>query len=108
MRTNWFGLAGERVRTLYGRLSDGEVLSGIPGSPTDHHSAPYSITEEFVAVYRMHPLIPDELDLRSVGRSAAGTAAAVPGRRRLNGRPLLKQHGATDLLYSLGTAHPAR
>ena len=25
---------------------------------------------------------------------------------RLNSRPLLEQRGATDLLYSLGTAHP--
>ena len=33
-------------------------LSGIPGSPTDHHGVPYSLTEEFVAVYRMHPLDP--------------------------------------------------
>ncbi len=66
MRANWFGIAEERVRNLVGRLSASEVISGIPGSATDHHSAPYSITEEFVAVYRMHPLIPDELEVRSL------------------------------------------
>jgi len=65
MRANWFGLAEERVRTLFGRISDSEIISGIPGSVTDHHSAPYSITEEFVAVYRMHPLVPDDYVLRS-------------------------------------------
>ncbi len=37
---------------------------GHPGSPADHHSAPYAITEEFTAVYRMHSLIPDEFSLR--------------------------------------------
>ena len=26
---------------------------------------PYSLTEEFVAVYRMHPLLPDEMALRT-------------------------------------------
>ncbi len=59
--------------TSSGRLSDSEVISGIPGSPTDHHSAPYSITEEFVAVYRMHPLVPDDYRgaLDSPTRSAA-------------------------------------
>ena len=41
------------------RLGSGEVLSGIPGSPTDHHTAPYAMTEEFTAVYRMHSLLPD-------------------------------------------------
>ncbi len=106
MRTNWFGLAGEHVRRLYGRLTDGEVLSGIPGSPTDHHSAPYSITEEFVAVYRMHPLIPDALQLRSVDDPRTSTALPFMDAARLQSRPLLQQRGATDLLYSLGTANP--
>ena len=26
----------------------------------DHHGAPYSLTEDFATVYRMHPLIPDD------------------------------------------------
>ena len=106
MRANWFGLAGERVRTLYGRLTDGEILSGIPGSPPDHHSAPYSITEEFVAVYRMHPLIPEELHLRSMSDPRTSTALPFMDSARLHSRPLLEQYGATDLLYSLGTANP--
>jgi hypothetical protein len=106
MRANWFGLAGERVRKLYGRLTDGEILSGIPGSPPDHHSAPYSITEEFVAVYRMHPLVPDELHLRSMSDPRASTPLPFMDSARLHSRPLLEQYGATDLLYSLGTANP--
>jgi hypothetical protein len=30
---NWFGLAGETIARVFGRLSDGEVVSGIPGAP---------------------------------------------------------------------------
>ena len=26
----------------------------------DHHSAPYSLTEDFATVYRLHPLLPDD------------------------------------------------
>ena len=52
--------------TSVGKITDDEVLRGIPGSPTDHHGVPYSLTEEFVAVYRMHPLIPDEFTFRSL------------------------------------------
>ena len=35
---------------------------------------PYSLTEEFVAVYRMHPLIPDDYDFSSPAddRAVAG------------------------------------
>ena len=42
-----------------------EVLTGIPGSRKNHDGAPYCLTEEFVAVYRMHPLIPDDFAFRS-------------------------------------------
>jgi hypothetical protein len=61
MRANWWGLAGETIRNLFGRLSGSELVSGIPGATTDHFGVPYSLTEEFVAVYRMHPLIPDDI-----------------------------------------------
>lgn len=47
-------------------IGDNELLGGIVGSHADHHSAPYSLTEEFVAVYRMHPLMPDAFTFRSV------------------------------------------
>ena len=33
------------------------------GSQTDHYSSPFSLTEEFVSVYRMHPLDPGRLEL---------------------------------------------
>src|SRR5262249_27819085 len=65
MRGNFWGLLGEEYARAYGRLGNGEILSGIPGSPTDHHTAPYAMTEEFTAVYRMHSLLPDEFSFRS-------------------------------------------
>src|SRR4029453_2608354 len=64
MRGNWWGLEGARPSPLGGPLASSEVIRRIPGSPTDHHGAPYAITEEFVAVYRMHPLIPDDYRFR--------------------------------------------
>lgn len=106
MRANWFGLAEERIRRAFGRVSGSEVFSGIPGSSTDHHTAPYSITEEFVAVYRMHPLIPDDYLLRSAGNGAVRQELAFLEGAGLRARPLLERHGAGDLFYSLGTAHP--
>ena len=62
MRANWYGILGKRL----GKWSSNEVLGGIPGSATDHHGVPYSLTEEFVAVYRMHPLLPDDFTFRSI------------------------------------------
>jgi hypothetical protein len=105
MHANWYGLLGERVRRKLGRLGPNDVLSGIPGSPTSHHGAPYALTEEFVSVYRMHPLIPDEYELRSLdGAPAARTDFAAIGPRRW--REPLEKLGVPNAFYSFGTAHP--
>ena len=61
MSANWWGLLGERLYKLLGRVAPGESISGIPGSGVEHHNAPYSLTEEFVSVYRMHSLLPDSM-----------------------------------------------
>ncbi|MDQ5815437.1 MAG: peroxidase, partial [Actinomycetota bacterium] len=66
MNANWWGLVGERLTKRFGRLGSSEMLSGIPGSPANHHHVPYSLTEEFVAVYRMHPLLPADFTFRSL------------------------------------------
>jgi hypothetical protein len=59
MNTNWWGLVGEKLTKMLGRISkNSEIISGIPGSGVDQDDVPYSITEEFVAVYRLHSLIP--------------------------------------------------
>ena len=79
MNANWYGLAGEELQEIFEFLNDSEILGGIIGSHADHHAAPYSLTEEFVAVYRMHPLIPDDLVFRSArDRRSARDAAACP------------------------------
>ena len=62
MNTNWWGLVGESLTKMLGRISKtSEVISGIPGSGADQFGVPYSLTEEFVSVYRMHSLIPDNI-----------------------------------------------
>ena len=50
MSANWWGLAGQPVRTTWGRISKSEAISGIPGSERHHHGAPFALTEEFVTV----------------------------------------------------------
>src|SRR5262249_30466038 len=56
MHANWWGVLGEHVKKALGRLSENESFSGIPGSLTNHHTGDYCLTEEFTAVYRLHPL----------------------------------------------------
>ena len=66
MNANWSGLAGAPVKRYFGRISANEVVSGIPGSETNQHGADYCLTEEFTAVYRLHPLLPDVIQILAV------------------------------------------
>ncbi len=106
MRTNWWGLAMERVTKLWGRLGDSEIVSGIPGSPTNHYGVPYALTEEFVAVYRMHPLIPDDYSFRSAADDSTIQACSFREITGPQSHQLMQRLPATDLFYSLGTMHP--
>jgi Animal haem peroxidase len=56
----WYGLVPARYRKPLERFHE-EVLTGLPGSRVSQDGASYALTEEFVAVYRMHQLIPDEV-----------------------------------------------
>jgi len=91
MHGNWYGLLGEEFDKTYGRISASEVLQGIPGSPTDFHGVPYSLTEEFVAVYRLHPLIPDDYEFRRLRDNTVLKTCTLPDlthprvRQRLGG-----------------------
>jgi hypothetical protein len=106
LRANWWGLEMERLSNLVGRLTDVDLIRGIPGSPTDHHGAPYCLTEEFVAVYRMHPLLPDDLSFRSVADDRLLQQRTFPEVAFRNARAILQQVSVTDAIYSFGTMHP--
>jgi hypothetical protein len=106
LRANWWGLVGEGVAKRFGRITSNEVIRGIPGSPTNHHGVPYALTEEFVAVYRMHPLIPDVFSFRSLADDRELASLTLPDLGALHVRKRLTEHSMTDLLYSFGTSHP--
>ena len=106
MRANWWGLAEERVYNLLGRISDSEVISGIPGSRKNHYGISYTLTEEFIAVYRMHPLIPDDYVFRSVADDTVVREHTLTEISGFNVQNVLEQISMENLLYSFGIAHP--
>ena len=106
LRTNWWGLEGERLDKLIGRRTKNEVIRGIPGTPTALHGVPYQLTEEFVAVYRMHPLIPDEFSFRSLRDDSALQERTLPELGVTHVRERLTEMAMSDVLYSFGTSHP--
>jgi hypothetical protein len=106
MRVNWWGLMGERFARRFGRISTSEEISGIPGSNANHHGAPYAMTEEFVAVYRMHPLLPDDFSFRATTDNHAIEDRDFSQVAGVHTREVLDAVSMPDLFYSFGTSHP--
>ena len=106
MRGNWWGIMGEHYWRGYGRLDGVEENSGIPGSPGGQDAAPYAMTEEFTACYRMHPLMPDEFSLRSHVDNRELQKASLIDVAHGGPARIYRQIGFDDVLYSLATMNP--
>lgn len=61
MNSNWYGLP--RALGLSGRGLP--ALFSLVGKKSENYGVPFALTEEFVAVYRLHPMLPDYLPLES-------------------------------------------
>ena len=110
MNANWWGLLGERIHKLLGRLAPGETISGIPGSGADSDGVIYSLTEEFVSVYRLHPLIPDNIAFFTVKDGTHTSTVPIQDLAFTHARdPLLHpkdQVDWADVFYSFGVNYP--
>ncbi|XP_043687192.1 alpha-dioxygenase 1-like [Telopea speciosissima] len=88
MRGNWYGFLGKKFKDRFGHVG-GAIFGGVVGlKKTENHGVPYSLTEEFVSVYRMHSLLPDYLHLWDLSTS--------PGPNK--SPPLLEMVPITDLV----------
>jgi hypothetical protein len=106
LHSNWWGLLGPDFKRMFGRIGDSELLSGIVGSPTDHHTAPYYLTEEFTSVYRMHPLVRDDYEIYSVKDGKFIQKFDLLGIFGKQARHVMETIPMADLFYSYGIMHP--
>ena len=105
LKTNWHGRFS-KLQNAFPGLADNDIFSGIPGSPTDHTGVPYSLTEEFVTVYRMHPLLPDHFTISSAETGQGLANAEFPELSGKRGVEFLSRFNVADLFYSFGTHLP--
>jgi hypothetical protein len=106
MHANWYGALPAWAKSRLPRVDALEGAFGVVGGHQEHHAAPYSITEEFVGVYRMHPLIPDDWEFRSHKTGALVEEEEFTNIQGLKTRSVVDRIGWSDLFYSLGVAHP--
>jgi hypothetical protein len=107
LKNNWFGPPAKDWTTRLGLwLLDEHSISPIPATKPDHHGAPYCLTEDFVTVYRLHPLIPDDYvfnDCRTGEEICATGFLDIQGR---DADEQMRRIGLSNTLYSFGVAHP--
>jgi hypothetical protein len=82
------------------------MIGGVVGSEQEHHAAPYSITEEFVSVYRLHPLLPDDYEMRDHRNGHLVERDEFNSLQGHDTRAAIDKYGLSDLYYSFGVANP--
>lgn len=83
------------------------ALTGIVGSTApNNYGVPYTLTEEFVAVYRMHPLMRDKVDVYDIGSNQVARSVPIQNARDGAAESLLNSERPERLWYSFGITHP--
>jgi hypothetical protein len=114
MNANWMGLAENFFKRGHERkaLDDIKIrnpeLGGVVGNPIDKHGRSFGLSEEFVEVYRLHSLLPEELVLRRRDESAQPEHVAFHKTRQSGSPRITQRHALADLFYSFGKQHPGQ
>lgn len=101
MFANWRGL----LPAGFPRLGD-PATDGIMGGNILLEGVPFSLTEEFTAVYRMHPLLRDELEIRDHTNHALLSSPTLPEQAFNGSTAIMASNNVVDLFYSMGHTHP--
>jgi hypothetical protein len=95
---------GSRRPDLLGRdrwdLSNPDHVNG----GINHFGSPFNFPEEFVAVYRLHPLVPDILEFRQIESDPNVIAKRIPVIDTFRGKATaqMRESGLTNWALSLG------
>ncbi|WP_352837599.1 peroxidase family protein [Mesorhizobium sp. M0296] len=106
LRANWYGAPKDWLTQLGIWLLDTHELKGIPQTLPDHHGTPYSLTEEFAAVYRLHPLIPDDYQFFDYESGLPTKKLKFGDIQGVGTDALMRDLRLHNVIYSLGIAHP--
>ncbi len=114
MGANWYGLLTNIFRTGKERKTVADInvrnpeMGGVVGNPVDKHHLPFSLTEEFVEVYRLHSLLPENIRLSRIEDSNSFEELPFVETRQAGSAKLTKRVPMADLFYSFGNQHPGQ
>jgi Animal haem peroxidase len=132
MNANWGGLFGDHplvaraLETVISHLSQSgsadknsqwySVFASGPGivglgsdqpdinGGVNHFGSPFNFPEEFVTVYRLHPMVPDLIELRELSRNPNVVRYKIPVVDTLRGKATqaMRQYGLANWALSMG------
>lgn len=125
MHVNWYGAAnpstwgadklkgvpviGKLLKADYSKNHDaGYVIGGVVGSKRNDYGVPYSITEEFTSVYRLHSLLPEKLVFKNESNKSIVEEVPFAETRNEKSYGIMEKYPAKDLFYSFGTQLPGQ
>ncbi|KAJ3210264.1 hypothetical protein HDU82_008489 [Entophlyctis luteolus] len=91
MNVNWNGLPSLNYDGLLGHEN------------TEPLNVTYQFPEEFVAIYRMHPLLPDTIPFQPIGANAPVSSFQLGDLVFRGSGSTRKMHNISDLIHSFGT-----
>ncbi len=101
------GIDPELSEKVTGASAIDHALAGVVGAAEpNNHGVAYSLTEEFVQVYRMHPLLPDNFKVFDVGSNVPSSIVALNDTRDGDAETMLEDETGERLWYSMGITHP--
>ncbi len=114
LHANWFGILTNLLRTDKHRQTVAEInvrnpeMGGVVGNPINKHEGDFGLTEEFVEVYRLHPLLPETLKLTRLNGDGQVQEIPLPETRQAGSRKVTQRFAMADLFYSFGNMHPGQ
>jgi hypothetical protein len=114
LNSNWYGLLTYKLRKPGRRKTVAEFkvanpeLGGLVGNRINKYGKPFGLAEEFVEVYRLHSLLPEELRLRRHATGEPIDDMPFVASRQAGSAKVTAAVGMTDLFFSFGNQHPGQ
>ena len=114
LNANWYGLltnlfkVGKERKTVADINVRNPEMGGVVGNPINKHGQPFGLTEEFVEVYRLHSLLPENIRLSRIDENQGIEEIPFVEARQAGSAKLTQRVSIADLFYSFGNQHPGQ
>jgi Animal haem peroxidase len=114
LNSNWYGILTYKFRKPAHRKTVSEFkvanpeLGGLVGNHINRHHVPFGLAEEFVEIYRLHSLLPEELRLRDSHSGDVIEELPVAATRQAASPKVTAAVGLANLFYSFGNQQPGQ